>query len=94
MVVRPQNAHNDEAKGIDRKQGDELLKGRCVVRESKIAWNANFKNYDGDGNCEDTVRKTLDPTVVRTEFERDARTRFPISVHFTISVSGLPFSIT
>jgi hypothetical protein len=94
MVVGPQDPDNDEAQRIDREQGDELLKRRCVVREGETVWNANFKDYDGHGNCEDTVRETLHPTVVRAELERAARTRIPVAVHFIISVSGLPFSTT
>lgn len=90
MVVCPQDANHDKAQRVDCKQCDELLECHCVIGEGEAVRNANFKDYYGDSDREHTVRKSFDPSVAGTEFERKASTGFPIAAHFTISVRVVP----
>ena len=89
MVVCPQDAHHDKAQRVDCEQSDELPERHCIIGEGEAVGNSNFKDYDGDGDREYTVRKSFDPSVARTQ-----AWTFAIAAHFTISVSGLPFSTT
>ena len=88
MVVGPKDSDHHEGQRVNAEQGGELLQRRRVIREREAVRNANFKDYDGDGDRKHTVRKSFDPLAT------GAQLRFGIAAQFTISVSGLPFSTT
>ena len=87
VVVRPKDSDHDKAQCVYRQQADELLEGPSIIREGKDIWNANFQHYDGDGDREDTIRKTFDASVARLKlgFRRP---------HGTGTRRAFPFSTT
>src|SRR4051794_38055787 len=63
VVVGPQDSNHDKAQRVYRQQAGELPERHSIISEGKAIRNADFKNYNGDGDREDTVRKAFNPSV-------------------------------